>query len=286
MTLTDDTLDGLLLSICRNTDDTEARLVYADALEENGGDLRAEFIRVQCRIADTEAGIAEATAKGTERWAVNILRYQLQELRRRERELLVGHRWPVGNGYFSVITAGYYEPTRPLMRLFPPGGGPEIANVEWRRGFVESVKCPCAAWEKHGAAIVPAQPVERVTLTDAEPNVLPGGVAIWYAHVGGARGRTELPREWFDLLDASLERTPKALPVKRYDTRDLALPALSAAALLWARIAAGLEVRCDRCDGGGLLYGHLAIGTKVPCPKCNGTGWRPADATKGGGSRG
>src|SRR5262249_15475001 len=43
-----------LRDICANPDDTGARLVYADWLDEHGDEkdrIRAEFIRLQCRIA-------------------------------------------------------------------------------------------------------------------------------------------------------------------------------------------------------------------------------------------
>jgi uncharacterized protein (TIGR02996 family) len=45
---------ALLRDICANPDDTGARLVYADWLDEHGDEkdrIRAEFIRLQCRIA-------------------------------------------------------------------------------------------------------------------------------------------------------------------------------------------------------------------------------------------
>src|SRR5687768_5571910 len=43
--------DALLAAILANPDDDTPRLVYADWLQENGDDTRAEFIRLQCRNA-------------------------------------------------------------------------------------------------------------------------------------------------------------------------------------------------------------------------------------------
>src|SRR5689334_11806572 len=43
--------DAFLQAICDNPDDDAPRLVYADWLEERGDAARAEFIRVQCRMA-------------------------------------------------------------------------------------------------------------------------------------------------------------------------------------------------------------------------------------------
>jgi uncharacterized protein (TIGR02996 family) len=42
---------ALYRAICAEPDDDTPRLVYADWLEENGDEVRAEFIRLQCRLA-------------------------------------------------------------------------------------------------------------------------------------------------------------------------------------------------------------------------------------------
>ena len=43
--------EALLAAICANPDDDTPRLVYADWLQENGDPDRAEFIRLECRLA-------------------------------------------------------------------------------------------------------------------------------------------------------------------------------------------------------------------------------------------
>ena len=43
--------EALLRAVCENPDDDTPRLVFADWLQENGEDDRAEFIRVQCEAA-------------------------------------------------------------------------------------------------------------------------------------------------------------------------------------------------------------------------------------------
>ncbi|MBA4189924.1 MAG: hypothetical protein C0467_18220 [Planctomycetaceae bacterium] len=43
--------DALLAAIIANPDEDTPRLVYADWLDENGQEERAEFIRIQCRMA-------------------------------------------------------------------------------------------------------------------------------------------------------------------------------------------------------------------------------------------
>jgi uncharacterized protein (TIGR02996 family) len=43
--------EALLRAVCENPDDDTPRLVFADWLQENGEEARAEFIRLQCRWA-------------------------------------------------------------------------------------------------------------------------------------------------------------------------------------------------------------------------------------------
>lgn len=51
--------DALYRAVCAAPHDDLPRLVYADWLEENGRAHRAEFIRVQCRLADASPADAE-----------------------------------------------------------------------------------------------------------------------------------------------------------------------------------------------------------------------------------
>src|SRR5436190_2117186 len=69
------THEGFLRDICENADDDTPRLVYADWIEENGDPERAEFIRVQCRLAKMAKRDPERSA-----------------LARREAALLAAHR--------------------------------------------------------------------------------------------------------------------------------------------------------------------------------------------------
>src|SRR5262245_52917155 len=48
--------EAFLRAICKNPDDDTPRLVFADWLQENGEEERAEFIRVQCEAARLAAG--------------------------------------------------------------------------------------------------------------------------------------------------------------------------------------------------------------------------------------
>src|SRR5262245_18411545 len=64
-----DTHEGFLRDIIEHPDDDAPRLIYADWLDDQGEPERAEFIRVQCRLArlpaaDPEAAELERRAEG------------------------------------------------------------------------------------------------------------------------------------------------------------------------------------------------------------------------------
>jgi uncharacterized protein (TIGR02996 family) len=90
---------ALLAAIINDPDEVASRLVYADWLDENGDPERAEFIRIQCRLADLPADAPERPS-----------------LAAREKELLDSH----GKRWAAPLDGLVHQP------LF-------------RRGFVESV---------------------------------------------------------------------------------------------------------------------------------------------------
>jgi len=47
--------DAFLQSIIESPEDDTPRLIYADRLDDHGQAERAEFIRLQCRLATTPA---------------------------------------------------------------------------------------------------------------------------------------------------------------------------------------------------------------------------------------
>ena len=73
--------DQLLGAIRDQPEDDTARLAYADWLDENGDGERAEFVRIQCRLAalghgpmSPHAGSASATrAERKQRFIVRLL---------------------------------------------------------------------------------------------------------------------------------------------------------------------------------------------------------------------
>ena len=129
---------GFLAAILDSPDDDTPRLVYADWLEENGQEARAEFIRVQCELARLEGYECKCGGLFACAGCARFIHRGGNSLRRRERELLAD----------PAVTPAQ----------------PHVSAVTWRRGFVESITCTAADWHRHGKAILAAQPVREVRL--------------------------------------------------------------------------------------------------------------------------
>ena len=142
---------AFLADILEHPDDDTPRLVYADWLEENGDTddaLRAEFIRVQVKLAH---GPDEC-------------------LHRREREL-----WEMSGGDKEWLIPDPATPQHAHICLetdvmaLANTVGDVLPVLVYRRGFVERVRFPLAAWLEHGPALVAAYPVQRVEPSDRRP---------------------------------------------------------------------------------------------------------------------
>jgi uncharacterized protein (TIGR02996 family) len=124
---------AFLQAILAEPDDDAPRLIYADWLEERG-DVRGEFIRVQCALA--------RMASDDPRRA---------ELELRERELLAGHR-------------------QAWLGVLPSWEG--ITRVEFGRGFIASIQTTFDAFRTHADELFRLVPVDSIcfddfTVTDA-----------------------------------------------------------------------------------------------------------------------
>lgn len=118
--------DALLAAIRADPDCDTARLVFADWLQEQGEEARAEFIRAQITFENTEneADAFELDERAWRLWQANYA------------------KWEGASGLSNWITR------RSLCR-----------------GFIESVTCTAADWLKHADAILAQHPVQNVTLT-------------------------------------------------------------------------------------------------------------------------
>jgi uncharacterized protein (TIGR02996 family) len=120
--------DAFLQAIHDAPDDDTPRLVYADWLDEHGEPSRAEFIRLQCALAnlsDTDAS----------RWA----------LLARERQLL----WQHGKGWAGALRR-------------------RVQRYAFRRGFVEDITLSADNFLQHGNELFRLAPLRRVRLLEAE----------------------------------------------------------------------------------------------------------------------
>ncbi len=165
---------AFLADIIEHPEDDTPRLIAADWLEENGHPERAEFVRVQVKLACLERekcprcdgdGMAhgsdrpfESSGPGTYPGPCPVCRGDA--LRRREGELLAihNHAWLYG----PKGLATYRDGDRYGWIDKPSNEGGRVIDVEFRRGFVESVTCSAADWLAHGDEIRRCQPVTRV----------------------------------------------------------------------------------------------------------------------------
>jgi len=155
--------DAIHAKILAEPDEDVHRLAYADWLDEQGDPARAEFVRVQCRLALHDRLRAQADAAG-EPWLDGMLLFSRRtQLQTREREL-----W----GRYCRKWLGIPETHNPLEFL-------AVELAQYRRGFIESVRCSGDKWARHGDDVLAAHPVRRVTLTSAVPFVDLDAVRGW-----------------------------------------------------------------------------------------------------------
>jgi uncharacterized protein (TIGR02996 family) len=175
----------LLRAILGQPKEETPRLVYADWCDENGQPERAEFIRVQVRLAgmkdeaaalegmmqmpvvfDLDKAMFKGKPISPEFWD-RI--YECRGLQLREKELWasnsptgvaqqIAREWPVQNNGISLQLSD--------VRQRIPGYFSLVS-----RGFISSLTCTWFDWRTHADAIRAAQPVERVRLTTRPENI-------------------------------------------------------------------------------------------------------------------
>jgi uncharacterized protein (TIGR02996 family) len=240
---------ALLAAVLASPADDLPRLVLADWLEERGEGERAEFIRHQIHAHNTgereheRAMLLWALLNESRDWfadALNAVRLEWDD-------------WGVRHDGSVGYESKHHD-----------------NEIIARRGFVSEVRCTLAAWcggecgrcgsavgwaiagqmyggstcptcsgtgrtPGIGPAVVAAHPVERVTLTDRAPILAPGlGRRAWLADDTMLDQVPDNCR--VGLLFRWLSKTPGyADNLRVYESAELALDALSAACLAWAR---------------------------------------------------
>lgn len=151
---------ALLKTVLAFPDEDGPRLVYADWWEQHGQCERSEFVRLQCRIAAIEkdclCGRCVQLRGGGQHTngPCNV---------DREREEL-----PDGTSRKAFLRQRGTQLLDVAIAHWETWGWPHMTfhdRVTFRRGFVDSVELPAAAWLTHADAILACQPVREVRLT-------------------------------------------------------------------------------------------------------------------------
>src|SRR5436190_19415841 len=114
------TKNALFEAILAEPDDDAPRLVYSDWLEEHGDHERAEFIRVQCRLANlspADPDWIDLTERESDLAA--CLKARQMELEPPSPERF----------YFGLYMVGQFE--EPFRRGFPYFHGCQMTGAEW-----------------------------------------------------------------------------------------------------------------------------------------------------------
>lgn len=196
---------AFLSTIVDRPDDDHPRLLMADWLEEQGQGERSEFIRVQVELAKRDlsactrcgdpwnsqvrlnsfpvplAWCARCNIEGPPRPDVDFDAV----LRRRERELARKHgvRWAaLPFRTRAEVEAAKRTPIGCCNRhadYLACDCLTQAGDYEFRRGFVESVTCSWADWNRHADALLAAAPIVEVTLTDRSRPLLAAELIRW-----------------------------------------------------------------------------------------------------------
>lgn len=215
MTVVAETGEGLLLAICMHPDDLDRRLIYADWLEENGQQERAEFIRVQMGIARMRAhgfhGFSDPRPLSCPD-CQEIVRLEQREQQLMEGALIVWNDMP---GWVS----------------------------EWvfEAGMVQCIWCKMQDWLAHGPAFIRAHPLHRVTITDRTPDEEGDwrGDTFYSSYCWGVEEGPEVP-PWRLPHDIAGEM-PRQYVGLAYRFQADAMTALSIGCIRWARHENGLD---------------------------------------------
>jgi uncharacterized protein (TIGR02996 family) len=232
--------DHLYRAILANPADDTLRLAYADWLDENGDPARAEFTRVQCRLASPFAFLTCTPVCSQEYGHAPPCELGLVgDLRRREQRLFGRHAhldWFVFPGFQAALSSEL----------------PTVARGSWlvvERGFVSEVRLPAAAflggvYERRitGLAgdLFAAHPITKVVLTNKSPEETPSGWS-WFDH-GFADDSATITPDLFRHLSDTDGAQPGLLSARMtFATREAALDALSVALVAYGRRAAMLS---------------------------------------------
>lgn len=221
--------EALRRAVLADPEDDTVRLAYADYLQEQGEGEQARLIRCQVK-------------RGT---GCNSVPWDMPRLRVR--------RW-FAPWWTNRSIWSFHNPQWDLIvsRVRSLSEQGSMSNCFFvRRGFMDEIRLPLAAFMGHAEAIFRSHPVTRVVLTDREPMPVDDAVGRGFGWLGSAywklcadgteHGPHILPMELIDALPKSDLPVRKGL-MKRWRLRDDALNALSRACCVVGRERAGKVV--------------------------------------------
>lgn len=146
---------AFIRQICLTPDDDAPRLIFADWLDENDHPERAEFIRVQIRLAELRQ--EEPSNEQIQRMD------EVGSLAWRQRAL-----WAKRTLVTEIAssTSVYMSLGRSVHESHL---APDKMSALIRRGFVDEIRCTLAEFMAHAQTIALTHPVRKWVLTDAEP---------------------------------------------------------------------------------------------------------------------
>ncbi len=218
---------GFLQAIRDRPDDDAPRLIAADYLDENGHPEYAKYIRISCELErvpfDRTSLVKEVPWDCHKSTPVADFRL-LYKLHRRSDLLQVNEaQWLAHTPLFKQVSSS--------------GGSAWVPSFEhvWHRGFVRTVRCTLADWQKYGPEILRSQPVLEV-VTEKRPRGVSDRFYWWdYGRWPGTNIENEdVPEDVFALLGDFLHDDGADVGCRIYPSEEAAMTALSAALIAWA----------------------------------------------------
>ncbi len=239
-------LDQIRRAICEKPDDTGLRLIFADALEESGDPMQAQFVRVMCMPG---FGHCEYSQAGKPRHSFTNPDHRLlcSQCDHHYYAWDYIHNHSLGHlGGIDGALVGVYS-------------GPDVAvtiefakkvriKTHFDRGLIARVECTQSDFLAHAEAIFRHSPVTDVRLTDRivfdhhwpDDGAEFGGFA-WSDEVHGVDLRGPAIASQLNKLMAGWHRIRNShRSWMWYDTKDAAEQALSQACVAYGRKLAGL----------------------------------------------
>jgi len=175
---------ALFAAICDAPDDDAPRLIYADWLDEHGDPERAEFIRIQCRLAEFQRLVEQRSLD------TSLAARGINELDPREQELLGAHarRWFDGPWFNESWDRVFITSERMCAVTHRDSDGRELdwptrLLFEFHRGFVERIEVSVDDFVQFAQDLLAIAPLKVVQQFDS------------YIHWRGYKlSKTEVPK--------------------------------------------------------------------------------------------